>query len=136
MRRYSFLEKEAIFEVFNKLRSVFLAAKDGSDVDQIIKGILTSDERIKIGRRIIIAKLLDEDLTYDEIRKILKVGKQTILQVQKLKSRFPKCFDMINQREEKVENEYYSKAYIEKVNSLNWKKYVKFTGFRRKDVKR
>lgn len=136
MRRYNFLEKEQIFEALNKLRTAFLAAKDGSEVEEIIKGILTNDERIKIGRRILISQILDGDKTYEEIRREYKIGKQTILQIQRLKDKYPKCFEMINIREEKVENEYHDKAYVKRTNSLNWKNYIEVTGFKRKDVKR
>lgn len=136
MRRYRFLDKENIFEVFNKLRSAFLAAKDGEEVDQIIKGILTNDERMKIGRRIIISQLLEDDLTYEEISKNYKIGKQTIIQVQKLKEKYPKCFELINAREIKVEDEYHQKAYRMTGNPKSFLKFPKYTGYKRSKIKR
>ncbi len=136
MKRYKFLEKENVFEALNKLRSAFLAAKDGSEVNNIIKGILTSDERIKIGRRIIISQLLDDNQTYDQISKQYKIGKQTIIQVQKLKDKYPKCFDLINKREEKVENEYSKSAYEKVGYTRSLQRFPIYTGFKRKDVTR
>jgi len=125
-----------VFEALNKLRTAFLAAKDGSEVDEIIKGILTSDERIKIGRRILISQLLNTDATYEEIRKNFKIGKQTILHVQKLKDKYPKCFELINNREEKVEEEYHKKAYELVGHTRSLQRFPSYTGFKRSKVKR
>ncbi|MEK7550181.1 MAG: Trp family transcriptional regulator [Patescibacteria group bacterium] len=136
MRRYKFLLKEEVFEALNKLRAAFLAAKDGNEVEEIIRGILTSDERIKIGRRILISQLLDEGLTFEAISKDYRIGKQTALQVQKLKDRYPKCFELISQRVEKVEIEFGKKAYIKTGNPKYLKKFIEYTGFKRTDVKR
>ena len=69
MRRYTHLSREEVYGALNKLRSSFLAAKDGDEVNQIIKGVLTYDERMKIGRRIQIAKLLEEGLKYRKLRR-------------------------------------------------------------------
>lgn len=136
MRRYQFLTKEDVYSALNKLRSAFLAAKDGGEVESIIKGVLTNDERIKIGRRILIAQLLSEENTYDEIKNSLKVGKQTIIQVQKSMESHPECFKLINQREEKVETTFGKKAYVKTGNPKYIKKFIEYTGFTRKDVKR
>ena len=46
MRRYRFLEKEEIFDALNKLRNAFLAARDGDEVEEIINGLLTFDEKM------------------------------------------------------------------------------------------
>lgn len=136
MRRYRFLDQNQIFQAFNKLRSAFLAAKDGSEVDQIIKGVLTSDERIKIGRRIVISQLLDTEMTYDEISKNYKIGKQTVLQVQKLKDKYPSCFELINDREKKVDDEYHKKAYEKVGYTRSLQRFPKYTGYKRREVKR
>lgn len=136
MRRYRFLTKGDIYQALNKLRAAFLAAKDGYQVEEIIKGILTNDERIKIGRRIIIAQLLEENETYESIRQITKAGKQTVLQVQKSRSLHPKCFELINAREEKVETIFGRKAYRMTGSPKRLQKFPEYTGFKRKDVKR
>lgn len=136
MKRYKFLDKDQIFDAFNKLRAAFLAAKNGDEVEEIIKGILTSDERIKIGRRILTSQLLDEGLTYDSIRSQLKVGKQTVLQVQRLKTLHPKCFELIDKREEKVEIVFGKNAYRMTGNPKRLQKFPEYTGFKRKDVDR
>ncbi len=134
MRRYKFLTKEDIFEALNKLRSAFLAAKDGNEVEEIINGILTSDERMKIGRRILIAGALDEGLTYDEIMDILKVGKHTVVTVEKSLKDNPLCFQLIGKREEKIDYEYKKRAYRKTGGAKMIFKKKEYTGFKRKDV--
>lgn len=136
MRRYKFLDKDGVFKALNKLRAAFLAAKDGSEVDEIIKGILTTDERLKIGRRILISQCIDEDLTYDQIKNYLRVGKQTVIQVYKSKGSHPKCFELINRREDKVETVFGEKAYRMTGNPKRIQRFPEHTGFKRKDVKR
>ena len=136
MRRYKFLTKDDVYQAWNKIRAAFLAAKNGNEVENIIKGILTSDERIKIGRRIIISQLLDEGITYEEISKNYKIGKQTIIQVQKLKEKYPRCFELINEREEKVEQTFGKKGYEMVGSPKRFQKFPYYTGFKRKDVQR
>lgn len=136
MRRYKFLPQAQVFEALNKLRAAFLAAKNGSEVEEIINGLLTYDEKMKIGRRIIASQLLSAGLTYEQITKSCKLGKQTVHDIDRRMGRYPKCFELINEREEKVNNEYHERAYRETKNTLNWKKYIEYTGFKRKDVQR
>src|SRR3989344_8226155 len=136
MRRYRFLEKEEIFEALNKVRDSFLAAKDGNDVEQLMNGLLTFDERMKIGRRILIAQCLLSGLQTEEIQKLLKVGKSTISQVARNIDEYEKCFSLINERGSKVEKEYKSKKYRALGGSTLVFKKKEYTGIKRKDVKR
>ena len=53
MKRYTFLTKDDTYEALMRLRDAFLAAKNGKEVGEIINGLLSEDEKIKIGRRII-----------------------------------------------------------------------------------
>lgn len=136
MRRYHFLSKEEIFDALNKLRASFLAAKDGHDVEEIIKGILTSDERLRVGRRIKIAQLLRQGRLVDEIAEEFKIGRSTIAAVQKSMEQYPRCFDLVHSREEKVEREAKDKTYRKVGGSMQVLKKSVYTGFTRKDVKR
>lgn len=136
MKRYRFLTKESVYSALNKLRNAFLAAKDGNEVEEIIKGILTQDERLKIGRRIQIAQLIKMEITYDQIARELKVGKQTVLAVEKKLSNYPLAFELVNRRERKVEGVFKKEAYIKSGGSKLLRKRVEYTGFTRKDVKR
>lgn len=136
MRRYKFLQKEQVFDALNRLREAFLAAKNGAEVEEIINGILTFDEKLKIGRRIIIASYLKEGYSFEEIAKTLKVGKNTVVSVMKNLDEHPDFFNLINQRKKKVENEYNRKKYRLIGGSKLLFKKKEYTGFKRKDVER
>lgn len=136
MRRYKFLTKEDIYDAFNRLRDAFIAAKNGEEVEEIIKGLLTTDEKLKIGRRIIIAEHLKDGMGIDEIAKTLKVGKNTIMFVAKKLDENSIFLDLINKRKKRVENEYNSRKYrLVGGAKLVFKK-REYTGFKRKDVSR
>lgn len=136
MKRYQFLQKEEIYEALNRLRNAFLASRDGNEVEEIINGLLTQDERLKIGRRILIAEYISSGVGIDEIRRQLKVGKNTIMHVTRLLEENPECFSLIEKRSQYVEKEYKSKKYKVVGNSqLVFKRKV-YSGFSRKDVKR
>lgn len=136
MRRYKFLQKEDVFEALNKVRNALLAAKNGNDVEQIMSGILTFDERMKIGRRIQIAECLLNDLRIEEIQRLLKVGRTTIAQVAKNLEDYEKCFHLIRARNEKVEKIYKNKSHRLVGGSMKIFKTKEYTGFKRKDVAR
>ena len=136
MRRYNFLTKDGVYGALNKLRAAFLAAKTGSEVEEIIMGSLTHDERMKIGRRIQIAQMLMSGATYDEIMSGLKIGRATIGFVEKQLTDHPLAYKLIDQREEKVEKEFKSRAYKETGGSTKVFKRRVYTGFTRKDVNR
>lgn len=136
MKRYSFLDKEDIYSALNKLRNALLAAQNGSDVDEILNGIFTQDEKMKIGRRILIAESLKQDLTMDEICEHLKVGKNTIITVAKNIEAHPLCFTLIDKRAKKVENEYQKNKYKTSGGSKLIFKKKTYSGSKRKDVTR
>lgn len=136
MRRYRFLEKEEVYSALNRLRDAFLAAKDGIEVDEIINGLLTQDEKLKIGRRILIAELIRSDVGIDQISRSLKVGKNTILSVMKSIDLHPESFELIGKRLSKVEKEYRrGKIRLIGGSELVFKR-KEYTGLKRKDIKR
>lgn len=136
MRRYSFLTKDNIYEAINRLRDAFLAAHNGSDVEKIINAILTEDEKLRIGRRIIIAELLKSNLTIEEIVNLLKVGNNTVMAVARSLEAHGRGFKLLEQRRKRVENEYQHKKYQFVGGSTKIFKEKVYTGFKRKDVKR
>lgn len=136
MRRYRFLEKNEVFEAFNKVRDAFLAARDGNEVDKITDGILTHDERLKIGRRILIADWLLSGFGLEEICRHLKVGRNTVMHVSRRLEKYKDCFELINRRTEIVKKEYEKKSYRLTGGSKLILKKREYTGFKRKDVKR
>jgi len=91
---------------------------------------------MKIGRRIQVAQLIKNGAGYDEIIKILKVGKNTVTKVDKKLQDFPEAFDYIDKRENTVEDEFKKKAYAKKGGSLKVFKETEYTGYKRKDVER
>lgn len=136
MRRYKNLTEREVFEAFNKVRNAFLAAIDGNEVDIIIDGLLTQDEKLKIGRRLLIADYLLSGHSIDQVVKELKVGIATVIHVSRRLEKYKECFDLIERRSKKVEKEYNSKKYRETGGSKKVFKTKEYTGFRRKDVKR
>lgn len=136
MRRYKFLQEKQVFEAFNKVRDAFLAAKDGNEVDKVINGLLTHDEKLKIGRRILIAQLLLSNTSINEIIRILKVGRNTVMHVSRRLEKYEDCFALIENRSEKVEKTYNSRRYRTEGGSKKIFKTKIYTGFRKTDVKR
>lgn len=136
MRRYKRLDQRDMFEAFNELRNAFLAAKNSTEVDKITDGILTHDEKLKIGRRILIAKWLISGFGIEEISREMKVGKNTVMHVSRRIEKYRECFDLIDGRRRIVEQEYDKKKYREIGGSKLVFKRKKYTGFKRKDVNR
>src|SRR3990167_7223451 len=136
MRRYKHLDKRDIYEAFNELRNAFLAARDGTEVDKITDGLLTHDEKLKIGRRILIAQWLISGFGIEEIRKQMKVGKNTVMHVSRRLEKYKECFELIDRRSKIVEKEYDKKAYKSVGGSQLVFKRKEYTGFKRKDVER
>ncbi len=136
MNRYNFLKDEEIYDAFNKLRNAFLAAKNGVEVEKILNGLLTNDEKIKIGRRILIAEYVASGIGIDEISSRLNVGKNTISKVSKALNDDFEWFSLIERRRMVVEKEYKKHSYREVGGSLLVHKGKEYTGFKRKNVKR
>ncbi|KKQ96642.1 MAG: hypothetical protein A3C27_01090 [Candidatus Levybacteria bacterium RIFCSPHIGHO2_02_FULL_39_36] len=136
MRRYKRLDKRDILEALNELRNAFLAAKDGNEVDKIMDGLLTHDEKLRIGRRILIAGWLTSGFGIEEIVRQLKVGKNTVMHVSRRLEKYKECFDLIAKRQKIVEKEYQNKKYRLVGGSQLVFKRKEYTGFKRKDVKK
>lgn len=135
-RRYQFLEQDDVFEALNKVRDALLAARDGEDVDMVMNGILTFDERVKVGRRIQIAECLIAGLNMTEIKDLLKVGNSTIEHVANRLDKYKKCFELIKEQGKKIDQEYTKKAYVSRGGSTKIFKTRERTNFKRKNVKR
>lgn len=130
------MTKDDIYDAFNRLRDAFLAAKNGEEVEEIIKGLLTTDEKLKIGRRILIAEYIKEGLGIEEIAKTLRVGKNTIMTIAKKLDENSIFLDLINKRRKRVESEYSNKKYRFVGGAKLVFKRKEYTGFKRKDVGR
>jgi len=136
MKRYQFLSEKDVYSALNKLRDAFLAASNGDDVNKIINGLLTPDERLKIGRRILVADAILNNLTIEEISQNLSVGKATVLSVYRSLEIDGSWYQLISKRSDKVEKEYQEKKFVLRGGSLQIKKRKEYSGFKRKEVKR
>lgn len=136
MKRYKYIEEKEIFESWNKLRDALLAAKNGTEVNEIMKSLFTDEEKFQLGRRIIIAEALKMEMTIIEICNLLKVGRNTVSSVIRKLERYPEGFNLIEKRSRKVEEEYKKKKYKEKGGSKLVYKKREYTGITRKDIER
>ena len=136
MRRYRFLDEDGVFQTFNKVRDAFLTAKDGHEVNLIMDGLLTHDEKLKIGRRILIAELLMEGYTIENVSRTLKVGVNTVMHVSRRLEKYLECFSLIKKRSKRVVKEYEKNKFRKIGGSKQIFKKKVYTGFKRKDVKR
>ena len=134
--RYNFLAKNEEYEITNMVRDAFLTAKDGYEVEDVINGLLTTDEKIKIGRRMQVAFMLLSGSSGEEIIRSLNVGRNTITLVSKHLASYPKCFELLSQRRKKVDKTYKEKSHRKIGSSQMVFKKKEYTGFVRKDVKR
>ncbi len=57
--------------------------KSREEIKNFLRDLLTESERVMIGRRIIVAQMLLEEKSYNEIVRELKVGKDTIMRVHR-----------------------------------------------------
>lgn len=136
MRRYTFLLKHEVYLALNKARDALLAAKDGSDVNELLEGLFTDEERLQIGRRILIAEQIRMGRSYSEIIEDLHVGVGTINTVYRNLNSHPQCFKLVFERSRKVEKVYNDKKYrLVGGSQLVYKK-KEYTGITRKDIKR
>lgn len=136
MRRYNYLEEKEVFEAFNKVRDAFMAAKNGGEVDKLMDGLLTHDEKIKIGRRILIANYILSGFGIEEITRQLRVGRNTVMHVARRVEKYKDCFDLIDKRHKVVEKTYQKKKYTKSGGSKLVHKKISYSGFKRKDVGR
>ncbi len=77
------LPKENRIQMIGEFYDMIDSLKDRNEVRLFIKSLLTADEIASLMRRIEIAVLLSGDFKYDQIIKILKVGRDKISAVQK-----------------------------------------------------
>ena len=134
--RYRFITPKDEYNATNSVRNALLAGKNGQDVEEIMNAILTTDEIIKIGRRIQVAIMLGKGMTQEEIRDTLSVGKDTVTVVAKHMIKYPIGFKLIYERERKVEKVYQEKKVRKVGGSQLVHKKREYTGFTRKEVER
>ncbi len=82
-RRPQELSKEETITTLDTLYTAASSVKGRSAVKLFLRDLLTPSERIMLGRRIIIARMLIVGKSYDEIWEGLRVGRTTISKVHR-----------------------------------------------------
>lgn len=104
-------EKE-IMTTLDTLYTAASAVKGRDAVKLFLKDLLTPSERIMLGRRIIIARLLLSGETYANVSKRLGVGHDTIFRVQKwLQDQLPGYEQAISGLEKEFDKRDEKKLY-------------------------
>jgi len=104
-------------ETIVTLDALYTAASSvrGRDaVKLFLRDLLTPSERIMLGRRIIIARMLIAGITYDEIIRRVKVGKTTIARIDRwLHDQFPGFENAIKEMEKEFDARDRKHEYLE-----------------------
>lgn len=112
-RRPQELNKKETIATLDALYTAASSVKGRSDMKLFLRDLLTSGERIMLGRRIIIARMLIRGDSHRTIEKKLRVGKATIWRVQRwLEDQFP-GFEMAVKEMEKEFDRRAAKGPLE-----------------------
>lgn len=104
-RRLEELTKEETMATLDSLYTAASAIKGRNAIKLFLRDLLTSSERIMLGRRIIIARMIIAGESYDEIADRLRVGRATIGRVHRwLKDQFPGFEQAIKEMEREFDN--------------------------------
>ncbi|MBI2064953.1 MAG: hypothetical protein HYT62_02790 [Candidatus Yanofskybacteria bacterium] len=106
------------------LYTAVASLKSREEVKNFLRDLLTESERIMMGRRVVIAQRLLEDKTYDEIRREIGVGVDTIMRVHRWLSGddggYEKAVKTLNKVLESREKRYNKEIY--EPGSFKWLK--------------
>ena len=106
-RRQKDLTKKEIIATLDALYTAASTVRGRDAVKLFLRDLLTQSERIMLGRRIIIARMLIAGISHEDIRRRLRVGKGTVMRVQQwLEDQFPGFEKAIA----KMEKEYASRT--------------------------
>ncbi len=99
------LTKQEQVETLDMLYTAAGAVKGRESTKAFLKELLTPSERIMLGRRIWIARLLLSGHTQQDICELLKVGPNTVVKVEKwLKKQMPGYREAIKGLEKELQN--------------------------------
>ena len=106
------LTKEETIVTLDALYTAASAVKGREAIKLFLRDLLTPSERIMLGRRIIIARMLIARESYNEIEKRLRVGSATIGRVHRwLKDQFPGFEQAVAGMEKEFEKRNEKKMY-------------------------
>jgi len=98
------LTKKETIETLDALYTAASSIKGRDAVKLFLRDLLTPSERIMLGRRIIIARMLIGGKSYDEIGELLRVGNGTISRVHRwLLDQMPGFENAIKEMEKEFE---------------------------------
>lgn len=115
---HKYMTKEQVNELFIDFAKALSSVRTPLEAAEFIKDLLTEQEVVIFARRIQIARLLDQGLTYDEIHKIMKVGNTTVAKVHTWMSMHGEGFKMVIKRTS-------SKPEKQNHDSLSWESHKK-----------
>jgi len=111
-KRMSELSKEERIKTLDALYTAAGAVRGRAAMKLFLRDLLTESERIMLGRRILIARLLLQNETYDSIRDGTGAGYATIERVHKwLKDQFPGYETAIAAMEEEFGKRDFKRKY-------------------------
>ena len=97
------LTTNQINQLSQKLVAAVSQIRERDGLVQFFNDLLTTTERIMLGKRLLIALFLGQGRSYAEIRRVLKVGEQTIATVSERLQRDGRGFRLVLQKLEKEE---------------------------------
>ncbi len=112
------LSKKEIDELFIDFAKALASLNNAVEVANFIKDLLTEQEVVILARRLQIARLLEQDYTYEQIHKVMKVGNSTVAKVHSWMNLYGDGFRMVLKRTKtQIENRESDK------NPLSWSKH-------------
>lgn len=113
-RRLEDLTDKEIIVTLDALYTAVSAVRGRNAVKMFLRDLLTPSERIMLGRRIIIARMLLVGDSYDKISQRLRVAPTTIRRVQRwLEDQFPGYEQAIKEMEKEFDYRARKKAPVE-----------------------
>jgi len=119
VRARELTDKQRI-EILDTLYTTAGAVRGRDAMKLFLRDLLTSSERIMLGRRIMIARRLIAGEPYDKIETDLKVGRDTIWRVQRwLNDQLPGYEHAVAKFEKELDKRYFGSRY-RRPSILNW----------------
>ncbi len=104
------IEKEVLSVFFQ----VMADTTNYSEVELLLRGLLSRSELLAIAKRVAIAKYLEEGLSYTEIKKRLKISSATVSQIQNRMTKNPGFQIVLN----KIATEEWAGKWEQKIKEL------------------
>ena len=111
-KRMHELTKEEQMKTLDALYTAAGAVRGRAAMKLFLRDLLTESERVMLGRRVLIARLLLQDENYDDIRKRTGAGFSTIGRVHRwLQDQIPGYEDAIHAMEEEFGRRDFKRKY-------------------------